>query len=65
MDADEFRSALDRLGLTQVEAAALMRVDKQTVNRWATGYRAVPPPAAVLLLLVEKVGLKKATKLLK
>lgn len=65
MDADEFRAALDRLGLTQVEAASLMARDKQDVHRWCQGTRPVPEYMARMLLLLETLGIKKARKLLK
>ena len=64
MTQQQFRAALDRLGLTQVEAAALLQVDKGTISRWARGSRSVPPPVALLLQLVEAIGLKRAAGIL-
>ena len=64
VDADEFRSALDRLGLSQVEAASLMARDKQDVHRWCQGTRPVPEYMARMLLLLEALGIKKARRLL-
>ena len=64
MTPDQFRTALNRLRLTQVEAAALLRVDKGTISRWACGSRSVPPPVAVALLLVEGIGLARAASIL-
>ncbi len=49
----EYRSALDRLGLSQVEAARLLHVDERTSRRWALGERDVPAPVALLLRLCE------------
>jgi DNA-binding transcriptional regulator YiaG len=47
--ADEYRSAIERLGLSQVAAAKLLGVDDRTSRRWASGERDVPPPAARFL----------------
>lgn len=44
-----FRTALDRLGLTQSEAARRLGVDPRTVRRWIAGDRKIPGPVAVLL----------------
>ena len=53
------------LGVTQVEAASLLGgVDKQTINRWATGARAVPPTVVALLQLIEAIGVKRARKII-
>jgi DNA-binding transcriptional regulator YiaG len=65
MSPDAFRAALARLGVTQVEAASLLGgVDKQTINRWATGARAVPPTVVALLQLIEAIGVKRARKII-
>lgn len=45
MTADEYRSTIARLGLSQVAAARLLGVDDRTSRRWATGERDVPGPA--------------------
>lgn len=65
MDADALADTLSRLGLTQAAAGELLGVDQSAVSRWLNGERSIPPPVAKLLLLVERLGLKKATKLLK
>lgn len=65
LTADEFRAALERLDLTQVEAAALIGRHEQEVSQWARGVRTVPDYIARLVILIEAVGLKKARKLLK
>jgi transcriptional regulator with XRE-family HTH domain len=49
MDAKEFRIALDRLGLSQLEAARLLGVKSRTVQRWAAGNPRVGEPAAQAL----------------
>jgi DNA-binding transcriptional regulator YiaG len=45
MTADEYRTAIETLGLSQIEAARLLGVDARTSRRWASGQREVPPPA--------------------
>jgi DNA-binding transcriptional regulator YdaS (Cro superfamily) len=65
MSADEFRAALERLDLTQVEAATLIGRHEQEVSQWARGVRAVPDYIARLVILIEAAGVKKARKLLK
>jgi DNA-binding transcriptional regulator YiaG len=52
MTADEFRAALDGLGLSQVAAAQALEVDARTVRRWALGEREVPGPVRVALRLM-------------
>jgi DNA-binding transcriptional regulator YiaG len=46
---EEYRSALERLGLSQVAAAKLLGVDARTSRRWANGERDVPAPAVRFL----------------
>jgi DNA-binding transcriptional regulator YiaG len=55
MTADEFRAALDGLGLSQVAAAQALEVDARTVRRWALGEREVPGPVRVALRLMRLV----------
>lgn len=45
MTSDEYREALEHLGLTQGAGARLLGVDERTSRRWACGERDVPPPA--------------------
>jgi transcriptional regulator with XRE-family HTH domain len=45
MSAEQFRSALERLGWQQADFAERAGLTRQTVNRWATGF-APPPPWA-------------------
>ena len=55
MTANQFRTALDRLGLSQLGAARLFNANDRTVRRWALGERSVPDGVAILLrLLVAK-----------
>lgn len=45
MTADEYRTAIGQLGLSQIAAARLLGVDARTSRRWALGERDVPAPA--------------------
>lgn len=54
MTPTEFRAALDRLGLRQVQAARLLATVPNTVSKWATGRQPVPALAARLLLACER-----------
>jgi DNA-binding transcriptional regulator YiaG len=56
MTSDEFRAALDALGLTQGGAARLLGVDERTSRRWANGERDVPPPAQRFLRYLIATG---------
>lgn len=60
MTPNQFRSALDRLGLSQAGAAALVGADPRTGRRWALGERAVPECVAILLrlLMAEKITIE-------
>jgi transcriptional regulator with XRE-family HTH domain len=49
LDSSEFRSALCRLGLSQLEAARLLGVKSRTIQRWAAGSPPVGEPAAQAL----------------
>jgi hypothetical protein len=52
MTSNQFRAALERLGLSQVGAAALVGADPRTGRRWALGERDVPECVAILLRLL-------------
>jgi hypothetical protein len=58
MTAKQFRATLDRLGLSQAAAAALVGADPRTGRRWALDERAVPECVAILLrlLLARKIS---------
>jgi len=49
VDAEAFRAALSRLGLSQLEAARLLGVKSRTIQRWVSGSPAVGRPAAEAL----------------
>lgn len=49
VDSQEFRDALEELGLSQVEAARRLRVTDRTVRYWVAGEREIPGPVEVLI----------------
>jgi DNA-binding transcriptional regulator YiaG len=49
MTPDEYASAIEQLGLSQLAAAKLLGVDGRTSRRWVSGERDVPEPAARFL----------------
>jgi DNA-binding transcriptional regulator YiaG len=49
MTADQFRAAIDKLGLSQPAAARLLGVDDRTSRLWANGQCKIPTPAARFL----------------
>ena len=56
MTADEYREAIEQLGLTQSAAARLLGVDDRTSRRWACGERDIPPPAERFLRYLIATG---------
>ncbi len=71
MDHEQFRAALETLGLRQTDFARLLRylsgqpVDIGSVNRWATGKRSVPPAVTAtlkLLAMLPRTKLREITK---
>lgn len=64
MTANQFRSAIDRLGLSQAGAASLVGADPRTGRRWALGERPVPVCVAILLklLLAKKITIEDVEK---
>jgi DNA-binding transcriptional regulator YiaG len=56
MTPDEYRAALEALGLTQAGGARLLGVDERTSRRWACGEREIPPPAQRFLRYLIATG---------
>lgn len=56
MTSDEYRDALEALGLTQGAGAKLLGVDDRTSRRWACGERDIPPPAERFLRYLIATG---------
>jgi hypothetical protein len=61
MSADEFRVALERLGLSQLGAASFLGVHATTVRRWLTENDPHRIPTAVEMLLRVMVRDKMTT----
>lgn len=57
MDKNQFRSALETVGLTQGAAGDLLGVDKRTVRRWALGEVSVPHMAVIVLTIMMRLNL--------
>lgn len=57
MSADEFRAALEALGITQMRLVRLLRSNKGTVNRWAQDSVEVPTAVAILLVVLLRTDL--------
>jgi hypothetical protein len=53
MHPAEFRAILSRLGLTTAGAAELLGLTRRACEYYAAGARAVPPPVAKLLRLLD------------
>jgi len=52
MTADEFKAKQAALGLTNEDAATILRVSVRTVEKWRQGSRAVPGPVVVIFTLL-------------
>jgi DNA-binding transcriptional regulator YiaG len=56
MTPDEYRTAIEKLGLSRVAAAKLLGVDARTSRRWASGERDVSAPAQRFLQYLIATG---------
>lgn len=56
MTPDEYRTAIEALGLSQIAAARLLGVDPRTSRKWACGERDIPEPAARFLRYLIATG---------
>lgn len=54
MTTDEYRAALDKLGISQLAAGRLFSVGSRTSRRWALGEARVPMAVAMMLRLMLK-----------
>jgi transcriptional regulator with XRE-family HTH domain len=54
MTRNQYRAALERLGLTQSDAAKLLGVDPRTSRKWANGERPVDKTAGRFLTYLEE-----------
>ena len=60
MTADEYREAIEALGLTVLSAGRFLDVNERTARRWANGELSVPPVVAMLLTLMVKYSISVA-----
>jgi hypothetical protein len=58
MDEDEYRAALEKLGISQQAVGRLFMVGARTSRRWALGEARIPVPVAMLLRLMLKKKMK-------
>ena len=59
MTPADFRSALQRLGLSQTGASRILGVADRTIRSWLTGERSVPEPVAKLMRLMASGAVSK------
>lgn len=52
MTAPDFRATMAALGISQARLNRLLKLDKNTANRWSTGLAPVPQAVALLLTLI-------------
>lgn len=52
MTPNQFRTALDRLGLSQAKAAEMVNANPRTARSWALGQSRIPESVAILLRLL-------------
>lgn len=57
MTHEEFRAAIDKIGLSQVATARLFGAGDRTARRWASGENDVPLSVAIVLRLMLKHGI--------
>ncbi|HLY36853.1 MAG TPA: helix-turn-helix domain-containing protein [Candidatus Binatia bacterium] len=59
MNAEEVKAVRGKLGLTQVEFASQVGVQRNTVWRWEAGTLTIGTTAAILIRLLAKQAAKK------
>lgn len=58
MTTDEYRAALDKLGISQLALSRALGVGSRTSRRWALDEARIPIPVAMLLRLMVKKKIK-------
>jgi DNA-binding transcriptional regulator YiaG len=61
MTAEEFRAAIDEIGLSQVQAARMLNANERTARRWASGEIDIPTPVAIVLRLMLRYRISPRT----
>lgn len=61
MDADQYRAAIEALGLNQTRAARFLGISLSTSQRFAQGASAVPHHIAILLSVMLHLQIDPAT----
>lgn len=59
MNPATFRSQRERLGLSQVELAALLGIANTTVSRYELGKIEIPPPTALAMRLLSRTAIRE------
>jgi hypothetical protein len=63
MTPEQFRLAIERLGLSQVRAARLFGANERSARRWATGETDIPIPVELCLKLMVRHDVSPAEAL--
>ena len=58
MSAQQYRDALDKIGMSQISAGKLFQVGSRTARRWALDEARVPVAVAMVLRLMVKKRLR-------
>lgn len=58
MTPNQYRAALEKLGLSQRGAAIFLGVDERTSRRWIAGDASIPKSVELILRLMVKLNLK-------
>jgi DNA-binding transcriptional regulator YiaG len=58
MTANQYRTAIEKLGLSQRGAADFLDIDERQSRRWAAGDARIPESAAKLLRLMIRLELE-------
>ena len=56
MTPDEYKAAIEKLGLTQTTAGIFLDASRRTSQRWASGEMEIPLPIKIALTLMIKHG---------
>lgn len=57
MTPNQYRAAIEKIGLSQRSAGTFLGVDERSSRRWASGEAEIPEAVGKLLRLMVKLGL--------